>query len=243
MRAHTTLALAIVLTLPAASLFAQSDTAEVRPSDLDFAKTTSSVRENIELFERRLADKTQETDQILRGLDLKQIEGQEMAKAALIELLNKFEEEADDISNAYEQLGPDLRLYREAILSAPAVFREFSGRLEEKASATESTFLKEAYADFAGQSRKLATKYEAKAKSVKGLEGDIAGSMKEVRESKNFIVDIREFLRAIPTDNGKDTAVLVARINEYVANLKQAIGQIQKVANEIGGDSYSGSDG
>lgn len=231
--------------------WAQSDTAEVRPSDLAprktsgggaanseadaaFAQEKESVRANIELWESRIRTKMADVDQVLKGLDVKKIEGQRIAIGAIDELLQAIDEEAQAILEAQERVAPDLKLYRQALLKAPDVFRQCAAKLDERAEGRKSMLLKEAYADFAAEARKLAGVYEAKAKSIDALEASIAQKMEFVVESREFIQDARELLAAIPTDNGLQTEKMVARLNKYLEVFQEAIKTIRGVTEQIG---------
>ena len=231
--------------LAAGALLAQSDTAEVRPSDpqprlgqsrdgAGFAERKEEVRASIELWEQRVRRKLEQIDQILQGLDLQQIQAQKIAVDTLIEILNDLDEEALAIIAAHDQVGPDLKLYREALLQAPDVFQRIAEDLEARATDKKSTFLKEAYADFAAEARKLAGAYEAKAAGIGGLESEVAKKMEFVHESREFILDVRGFLEAIPADHGLETERLIARINQYIEVFQDAINAIKGVADKIG---------
>lgn len=192
------------------------------------------VKDNIELWENRVRAKLQQVDRIVGGLDLRQIQAQKMAVDSLIEVLDQLDEEARSIISAHQQVQPDLKLYREALLKAPSVFQRIADNLEKRASDHKSTLLKTGYADFATEARKLAAKYEAQAAGVGDLEADVAKKMAVVQESREFISDVRELLKAIPASHGIETEKLVTRLNTYITVLRQAIEAMKGAAGKIG---------
>ena len=248
--------------------WAQSDTAEFRPSDsptangsqidggegwnktatpwrggggqrggwgaADFAQQKESARAEIELWESRIRRKMADIDLALKGLDLKKVQGQKIAVDSIDELLEEIDGEAKRIIEAKERVAPDLKLYRQALLKAPDVFRKLADNLEKRAETRKSTILKEASADMAAEARKLATAYEAKAKSIDGVEASIEAKMEFVIESREFIADVRELLSAIPTDHGLQTEKLVDQLNKYVEVFQEAVKTLQGVTQQIG---------
>lgn len=240
-------ALALAVLFGNVAALAQGDTTEVRPGDLkpaparrlddDFRDRKEEVRANIELWEGRVRKKVEQIDRILEGIDIHKIEGQKIAKSAISELLDDVDQEANEILEAHTRVGPDLRLYRQALDKAAPVFREIANGLDGKATLNKSTILKEAYADLATQARTLATSYEAKAKDIDGLEAGIAKKIEFVRESRVFISDVRELLDAIPADHGLQTEKLVQRLNQYIQGFEEAVKAIKGVADKIGGEA------
>ena len=239
-------AIAILAVLMSSVALAQGDTADARPGDLrlvptrrldeDFRDRKEEVRANIELWEGRVRKKVEQIDRILEDIDIRKIDGQQIAKRAISELLDDVDDEAKEILEAHTQVGPDLRLYRQALDKAPDVFREISNTLDRKATLTKSTLLKEAYADLATQARTLASSYEAKSKEIDGLEAGIVKKIEFVRESRVFIGDVRELLDAIPADHGLQTEKLVQRLNQYIQGFEEAVKAIKGVADKIGGE-------
>lgn len=240
------LAAAIALT-SAVAAFAQSDTAEVRPSDLkaapanasgeDFRERKEEVRANIELWQSRVRKKSEQIDKVLKGHDLRKIAGQKVAIAAIDELLQTVDDEAKGIIEAHTRIGPDLKLYRQALLKAPEVFSKIAETMDSRAPETKSTGLKEAYADMAIEARKLAIAYQTKAKGIDSLESDIARKMQFVAESRVFIADVRELLAAIPTEEELKIEKLVERLNQYLLGFDEAIKAIKGVAGKIGAEA------
>lgn len=204
------------------------------PADIsDFAQEQRQVKANIELWQDRVQKKLQQVDRIVSGLDLRQIESQKMAVDSLLEVLNQLDEEARSIVSAHQQVKPDLKLYREALLKAPAVFRKIADGLDKKASERQAGLIKTGYADFASEARKLAANYESQAAGVGGLEAELAQKMALVYESQQFIADVRELLKAIPTSHGIETQKFVERLNVYISVLRQAIDAMKGAADRI----------
>lgn len=202
--------------------------------DADFAGQKRQTRANIELWETRVRAKLSQVDRIVSGLDLRQIQVQKMTVDSLIAVLDQLDEEARSIIAANEQVQPDLRLYKEALLKAPGVFRTIATNFEHKATEHKSALLKAAYADFGAESRKLATKYEAQAAGIGSLEGELSKKIAVVQESREFIADVRELLKAVPASHGIQTQKLVERLNVYIDVLRQAIDSIKGAAGRIG---------
>lgn len=202
--------------------------------DPDFAGEKQQVRANVELWENRVRAKLQQVDRIVTGLDLRQIKTQKMAVDSLIDVLNQLDEEARSIIAAHEQVKPDLKLYREALLKAPGVFKKIADNLDKRATENKSTLIKTGYAEFASEARKLAARYEAQAAGVENLEVEVAKQMAVVQESREFISDVRELLRAIPASHGIETQKLVERLNVYIDVLHEAIEAMKGAANRIG---------
>lgn len=230
-----------IIAAAAGSAWAQSDTTEVRPSDLrpssdsdSIAEQKEEVKASIELWEQRVHAKILQIDQILKGLDLKQIQAQKIAVTALMEILDDLDEEAQAIIAASNHVAPDLKLYREALERAPDLFRKIADTLEKRAGEKKSSFLKEAYADFASEARELANTYEAKAAGIGTLQADVAKKLEFVHESREFIADVHELLDAIPADHGLQTEQLITRINQYITVFQEAIDAIKGVAHKIG---------
>lgn len=200
----------------------------------EFKEEGDEVREVIVFWEARVRTKLDAINQILGDLDLQKIDGQKVAVAALVDLYDELDEEAMAIIDAHARLGPDLRLYRAALLKAPDLFRQVAQTFEERAAQAQSTILKEAYSDTASEARKLATAYEGKAKTVDALEAEIQKRMEFVAESRMFISDVRNFLATIPPEHGLETEKLVQRLNQYVQVFKEAVQALQGVADKIG---------
>lgn len=209
--------------------------APAKIAEPNLAQRKEEVRANIELWEDRVRTKLQQIDQILAGLDLEQIQSRSIAVRKLCEILDDLDEEALAIIDAHTQVGPDLKLYRQALLQAPDVFRRIAEDLDKRATEKKSTFIKEAYADFAAEARNLATSYETKAGAIDTLQNEIDKKMEFVVESREFITDVRGFLRAIPTDHGLETETLINRINAYIQVFQEAIDAMKGVADSIGG--------
>ena len=202
--------------------------------DSDFAQEKRQVKANIELWETRVRSKLEQVDRIVSGMDLRRIEPQKMAVDSLLEVLNQLDEEARSIVSAHQQVQPDLKLYREALLKAPAVFRKIAEGLDKKAGERKAGLIKTGYADFASEARKMATKFESQAAGIGGLEGELAQKMALVYESQQFIADVRELLKAVPTSHGIETEKFVARLNVYISVLRQAIDTMKGAADRIG---------
>jgi hypothetical protein len=199
----------------------------------DFAQQKESARAEIELWESRIRRKMTDINAALKGLDLKKIQGQKIAIDSMDELLEEIDGEAKRIIEAKERVAPDLKLYRQALLKAPDVFRKLADSLEKRAETRKSTILKEASADMAAEARKLATSYEMKAKAVDGIEAGIEAKMEFVIESREFIADVRELLSAIPTDHGLQTEKLIDQLNKYVEVFQEAVKTLQGVTQQI----------
>jgi hypothetical protein len=200
----------------------------------DFAQEKRQVKANIELWETRVRTKLEQVDKIVGGLDMRQIQSQKLAVDGLLEVLDRLDEEARSIISAHQQVQPDLKLYREALLKAPAVFRKIADNLEKQATERKAGLIKTGYADFASEARKLAAKYESQAAGIGGLEGELVQKMAVVHESRQFIADVRELLKAIPTSHGIETEKFVARLNIYISVLRQAIDTMKGAADKIG---------
>jgi hypothetical protein len=200
-----------------------------------------AVKTNIELWEQRVNQKMEHINQILKGVDLRTLEGQKLAKEAMIELLDDLADQAGAIIAAHGELGPDLRLYREALLKAPEVFGKISEKMAAKANTTASPLLKAAYADLSSEARQLGSTFGQRAKSVDGVEREMSEKMSLVYESQVFISDARELLNAIPTDHGFESEKLLNQLNKYISTMQDAINALKGVTKKIGEDGKPSS--
>lgn len=240
-------AAAMTVLLASGRLVAQSDTAEVRPSDLPPRAEVEEpmanpfdrgkeVRANVELWEERVRNKLAAIDKMLQGPQgsLQKIEAQKIAKETLNELLDDLEDEAVAIIEAHGSVEPDLRLYRQALMQAPQVFRAMADAFDDKAEKETDLFFKEGYVDFSAAARKLADSYETRVAGLDAVERDLAAKMTFVHKGRKFTADVREFLNAVPTDYGLETEKLIKRLNAYIETFEAAVKSLKGVANKLG---------
>src|SRR5262249_1320555 len=109
--------------------------------------------------------------------------------------------------------------------------------------AAKSKKIREGYLDFAAEARRHAASYTQRAQDIDGLEAAIQKQLEFVVESRQFIMDVRGFLAAVPANSGIETEKFIARINEYIAAFESAIQAIKGVSEKIGErPSASGSE-
>lgn len=196
-------------------------------------KSPEEVRANIEIWQERVRKRLETIEKMATTLDLRKIDSQKVAIEELLEMLQELDGEAKQIIDAHAGLGPDLKLYRQALEAAPAVFHQIANELEQRATTTKSSLLQQNYADFAAQSRTMADAYIQRVKGIDGLELELAKRMEFVVESRTFISDVQGFLAAVPTQGGAETERLIGRINVYVDAFQEAISAMKGVANKI----------
>lgn len=196
-------------------------------------RSPEEVRSNIEIWQERVRKRLETIERMATALDLRKIESQKIAVEELQNILRDLDEEAKQIIDAHSGLGPDLKLYRQALEAAPGVFHQIANELEQRATSTKSNILQQNYADFASQSHKMAESYVGRAKGIDGLEADLAKRMEFVVESRVFISDVQGFLAAVPTQGGVETERLIGRINAYIDAFQGAISAMKGVANKI----------
>ncbi len=202
-------------------------------SDLEERKV--QMKASVEMWESRVRKRLTLVEEITRTMDLRQIQTQRLAVDELREVLSDLDEEARAILEVYSGLGSDLKLYRAALEQAPSVFVRIAADLEKKALEKKTPELAGAYADFAAQARRLAAGYEGRAKSIDGLESDLARKMEFVRESREFVKDAGELLDAIPSSQGGlETEKLVQRVNAYVKAFEDTLRAIKGVSDKLG---------
>lgn len=196
-------------------------------------EASAQVKARVEAFGARVQRRLAAVDEIVRTSDLRRVEPQRLVVGELQELLGELDDEARLIEEAYGNLGPDLRLYRQALEEAPAVFQRIAEDFDAKA-AGKATSLFEAYADLAGQARILASAYHDRARGIDGLEADLKVKIDLVRESRGFIKDASQFLAAIPANEGGVVVErLVSRVNLYLETFEETLRKLKEVSGKI----------
>ena len=209
---------------------------------VDPMEQSRKIRANLEMWPQRVHRRLMEAEQRLKGIDLREIQGQVLLAQDFEEILADLDEEAAAIQDAFGKITTDLKLYQEAVAQAPASFRAVAAAFEKKASDCDDPVLKGHYADFATTSLSMAARYEEKHKFLVALERDLEAKLKFVARSRAFIGDVKSFLSTIPkTEEGIAVESFVKRLNAYVNVFQDSIKMLKGLSDQIGKEPVSPS--
>ena len=212
-------------------------TTEEDSTPVNFEQKKLAVKSRVETWEARVNKKLEKLNQLAQT-DLHPLKTQRVAVDEARELLTEMDQEASAILQAWDESQTDLRMYRQALAQAPAIFERIGNELEKKAETVHSRELAGAYADFAGSARKLAASYVDRSKHMDGLELKLVDWTKFVAESRQFSRDVGALLDAIPaTAEGVKIEALVDRINRYIEKYRAMLDSLKGVCDKIGESS------
>lgn len=234
--------LALLPGLASAQSAKPSPRAEVTaaPAPVDPIEQSRKIKANLEMWPQRVRDRLTEANTRLKGLDFQQIKTQRLFASDFMEILEDLDEEASALQDSFSKVTTDLVLYREAVAQAPASFRALATAFEQKATENDDESLKIHYADFSAVSRSLATRYEAKHKTLLTLEKNLADKMAFVTKSRKFILDVREFISTIPsTEEGLEVERFVERLNTFVTVFQESIQMLKGLSDQVGKEPTS----
>jgi len=226
--------------LPTPRSEARPVASETPSTMVDPIEQSRKIRANLEMWPDRVHRRLAEAEQRLKGIDLREIQGQVLLAQDFEEILSDLDEEAAAIQDAFGKITTDLTLYQEAVAQAPASFRAVGAAFEKKAAECDDPVLMEHYADFASTSRSLALRYEEKHKFLLALERDLESKLKFVARSRAFISDVKSFLSTIPkTEEGIAVESFVKRLNTYVNVFQDSIRMLKGLSDQIGKEPVS----
>lgn len=191
------------------------------------------IKATIEAWEEHVRKKLDVIDEMYESFDFHKVQSQKVVSSELLSMLDHLDEGASSIIQSFEALGPDLELYRKALLAAPPAFQKLGDEMERNALSKRSIDIQKTYADFAAQTRKLAAAYEKRAQGVDELESVVQEKIEFVRESRDFIHDVKAIWDTIPAESGLETERLVERLNRYVDSFQEAVRTMRNVADKI----------
>lgn len=213
---------------------------EEAPAAVDPFLQSQKIKANLEVWPDRMARRLTEANQRVTELDLKEIKAHKMLVQEFGAILDDIDEEAAAIQDAFSKVTTDLKLYQEALAQAPQSFRSIAAVFEAKASTCDEITLKENYADFAGVSRSLANRYEARAKTLVTTERDIQDKVVFVAKSRVFIADVKQFLAQIPANESSlEVDRFVKKLNDYIKTFQDSVRMLKNLSEKLDSESSS----
>lgn len=191
------------------------------------------IKASVERWQERVQKRLGAVDELAQTLDLKKITSQKIVSSELIGLLDDLDEEAVAIVEASETIGPDLDMFRKALLQASPSFEKMAVELERASASKKNVEIQQLYFDFITHARKLASHYANQAKGIDGIERTLGEQIAFVKESREFIADVKGLLEAIPSDGGVELEKLVERINQYIDAFRKTIDTMHGITEKI----------